>query len=202
MTDTKQEIIELLAREERSAQRLAEDLKMTPAGVRQHLSALEAQGLVTFRKLGGEPNRPTHLYRLSDSGRATLARRYDLLAAVLLRGVKAQFGGPATEQLVEEAGAEVAAEAGAPLSGEFPARAKSALTLLKEKLDTAGDLALENGNACYTLYHCPFQSVSQHHADLCPAFFGGLFRALLGAREVSCARITSGVGCCEVRVAT
>jgi DeoR family suf operon transcriptional repressor len=175
---------------------------MTPAGVRQHLSALEAQGLVTFRKLGGEPNRPTHLYRLSDAGRESLARRYDLLADILLKGVKAQLGGPATGRLMEQTGADVVADAGASLTGDFPTRAKGALKFLKEKLDTAGDLALENGNACFTLYHCPFQAVSQHHSDLCPAFFGGLFRALVGAQEVSCVHVTTGVGCCEVRVAT
>jgi DeoR family suf operon transcriptional repressor len=198
MPDTKEEILVLLMREEHSAARLADALKMTPAGIRQHLTALQAQGLIVHRKLGGEPNRPTYLYRLSESGKATFPRKYDLLAAELVRTAKGELGTEAAARLIEHAGQQVASRL-AGSSGDAVTRAWEALAYLNATGTCRGDVIADpDGTLRMTLYQCPFQTVSTEHPEVCPAFFGGLFRSLLGAQAVTCTPVTEGLACCQV----
>lgn len=200
MADTKKEILELLARQEWSAQGLAERLSMTPAGIRQHLSALEAQGWITHRKLGGEPNRPTYLYRLSEAGKATFPKRYDLLAASLVRTAKGDLGPEATLELVEHAGRDVASHV-APTGADRADDVHRALAYLDSVVACRGDISTEPSGALRVLlYQCPFQSVSREHPEVCPAFFRGLFGALLGNPSVACTPISQGLACCEVSI--
>jgi predicted ArsR family transcriptional regulator len=200
VADTKQDIIELLAREELSAQGLSERLSMTPAGIRQHLVALEGQGLVIHRRLGGEPNRPTSLYRLSEAGKASFPKRYDLLAASMVRTAKGDLGAESTVRLLEHAGREVAAQV-APAGGDRADDALRALACLDPVLAERRDITADSSGALRVLlHHCPFQTVSKEHPEVCPAFFRGLFGALLGARSVSCTPVTQGLACCEIAV--
>jgi DeoR family suf operon transcriptional repressor len=203
--DTKREILSLLARQECSAQGLAEQLGMTPAGVRQHVSSLEAQGLVIHRKQGGEPNRPTYLYRLSDEGKESFPRRYDLLARSLLQSMKEEVGVEPALRLVERVGAKVAAQLPPGQHADPRVRRREALALVERELAWQGKVAEDGaGGTTITLYQCPFQSVSKQHPDVCPAFFGGLLRTLLGAKPVTCTPVTDGPGagiaCCQITI--
>jgi DeoR family transcriptional regulator, suf operon transcriptional repressor len=207
MADTKQEILALLARQEWSAQGLAEQMGMTPAGVRQHVTALEAQGLVTHRKQGGEPNRPTLLYRLSEDGKEAFPKRYDLLARMLVQSVKEQVGPEGAMRLVERVGEKVAAELPAGHAADPKIHRREVLAALERELSWEGKIAEKpSGGIEITLYQCPFQSVSKQHPDVCPAFFGGLFRTLLEAGSVSCTPITdgpdAGIACCRLEIDT
>jgi predicted ArsR family transcriptional regulator len=198
MPDTKQEILGLLARHEWSAQQLSDRLAMTPAGIRQHLATLEAQGLVTHRKQGGEPNRPTYLYRLSETGKATFPKRYDLLAATLVRTAKGDLGPDATLRLLEHTGSQVASHV-TPTGTDLVTRTHDALTYLDSTVACRGDISTDSTGALrVVLYQCPFQAVSKEHPEVCPAFFRGFFGTLLGARSVSCTPVSHGQACCEI----
>jgi predicted ArsR family transcriptional regulator len=213
MADTKQEILGLLGHQERSAQDLAQHLAMTPAGVRQHLAALEAQGLIVHRKLGGEPNRPTYLYSLSEAGKATFPKAYALLTNMLLRRAKGELGTDETEKFVQRAGAEAAAglenagpRAGHPSTGQPIAeqsvvgqsslveRARAALAVLDETLPERCDFEPTPDGVRITVYQCPIQAVAQQHPESCPAFFRGLLGAALQVRETP----REGVACCTI----
>jgi|SRR5579863_1092222 len=203
MADTKQDILGLLGHQERSAQDLAQHLAMTPAGVRQHLAALEAQGLIVHRKLGGEPNRPTYLYSLSEAGKATFPKAYALLTNMLLRSAKGELGTDETEKFVQRAGAEAAAglgNAGQPSAGQssLVQRARAALAVLDETLPERCDFEPTPDGVRITVYQCPIQAVAQQHPESCPAFFRGLLGAALQVREVTCETPREGVACCTI----
>ncbi len=181
-------------------QGLALALGMTAAGVRQHVSALEAQGLVTYRKHGREPYRPTHVYRLSDAGKAALPMRYDLLAEALLEGVKAQQGEASVRSLLERAGAQVAARL-PPVAATAEPRVQRRQTLerLEGELGWRGEVAEDAAGALsITLFHCPFQSVSKRHPEVCPAFYAGLLGALFGPGRITCDPVSDGIACCRI----
>jgi len=200
VADIKKEIIEILARQESSAHGLSKRLGMTPVGIRQHLSALEDRGLVTHRKLGGQPNRPTHLYRLSEAGKATFLKRYDLLAAALVRTATEELGPDAALRLVEHAGIQVASEV-ATQSSDRATKAHDALAYLDPTVACRGDISVGPAGALrVVLYQCPFQSVSKEHPGVCPAFFRGFFGTLLGTRAVTCSPVSEGLACCALSV--
>jgi DeoR family suf operon transcriptional repressor len=202
MTDTKQEILDLLTRQEFTVQELSGRLAMTVAGVRQHLTILEAQGRVSRRKQIDRPNRPTYLYRLSEAGKRALPRRYDLLADELLDAVKARFGEDVSRELIEQSAMRIAAQIPPGSRGIDPqARWREALGWLEREfawhvvVDDNGE-----GVTGMTVHQCPFEAVSRRHPEVCPAFFTGLAHALLGRVAVRCDRLPENIACCRVQV--
>ena len=73
---------------ESRADELAERLGVTVSAVRQHLTGLQADGLVEFREQRGGRGRPRHVYRLSDAGEALFPRSYGELTTELLAYVE------------------------------------------------------------------------------------------------------------------
>lgn len=77
---------------------VAEKLDITVSGARQHLTGLERDGVVTYRRVRRGPGRPRHLYELTDLGDALFPRNYADLAAEILGYV-----GERAPALLEEA---------------------------------------------------------------------------------------------------
>ncbi|MGH2599935.1 MAG: helix-turn-helix transcriptional regulator [Dehalococcoidia bacterium] len=85
MQNSKTRILALLKRTgARSVDDLAAALQLAPMTVRQHLTALERDELVTVAEKRNGAGRPKHLYSLTNRGDAAFPRRYDRFAALLL----------------------------------------------------------------------------------------------------------------------
>jgi len=70
----RQVLIALKRRGEASAEELAEDMGISPSGVRQHLAALRAAGVIASRQERGRPGRPTDLFHSTDLAEAVLPK--------------------------------------------------------------------------------------------------------------------------------
>ena len=79
----------ILERGPQTAAALAERLGLSPAGVRRHLDALVADGLLVEREPRpspqSRPRPPARVYALTDAGRAAFPHAYDDLATTALR---------------------------------------------------------------------------------------------------------------------
>jgi predicted ArsR family transcriptional regulator len=85
MTGTRWEILQFLKRGGPArADDIAAHVGITPSGVRQHLTALERDGLLAFHERRDGPGRPKHVYALTEDADAIFPRRYDDLANELL----------------------------------------------------------------------------------------------------------------------
>ena len=72
---------------------LARELRLTGMGVRRHLDALAAEGLVTrMPATGGRRGRPPVGWRLTTAGQELFPRRYDEFAMELLEDVLDEHG--------------------------------------------------------------------------------------------------------------
>ena len=83
-------LVALKKRGEASADELAEDLEITPSGVRQHLAALKSADLVASRQERGRPGRPADLYHGTHLGEALFSRSSDDLSVELLGHIEAE----------------------------------------------------------------------------------------------------------------
>ena len=82
---TRRALLEAIKRHgEARADELAEQLGITVSAVRQHLAALQADGLVAHTEVRAGPGRPHHNYRLSERGDELFPRRYASLVDDLL----------------------------------------------------------------------------------------------------------------------
>lgn len=84
----RQVVVALKRRGEASAEELAEALGITPSGVRQHLAALRAAGVVAARQERGRPGRPTDLYHSTDLAEAVLPKASVDLSVELLSHIE------------------------------------------------------------------------------------------------------------------
>lgn len=85
VSDSAREVLlALKKRGEARAEEIAEALEITPSGVRQHLGALRADGLVAYRKVHGGPGRPKFAYRLTDLAEALFPKSYHELTNEIL----------------------------------------------------------------------------------------------------------------------
>ena|SRR5581483_11074739 len=69
---------------EARAEELAATLEVTASAMRQHLTALEAEGLVTHHQVKGSPGRPKHVYHLTASAEGLFPKAYGELTTELL----------------------------------------------------------------------------------------------------------------------
>ncbi|HET8984863.1 MAG TPA: helix-turn-helix domain-containing protein [Trueperaceae bacterium] len=93
--DTRSALLDALLENKRDGltlEQLATHLKVSRNAVRQHITALERDGLVTALGMRPGSRRPSRTYGLTDSGAEEFPRRYDLLALSLFEALRDTVG--------------------------------------------------------------------------------------------------------------
>jgi len=89
LPESRRRILEFVKRRgEAGAEEIAAELAITLSGARQHLSALEHDGLLGHHSARGGPGRPKHVFALSSAGDALFPRAYAELTNELLEYVE------------------------------------------------------------------------------------------------------------------
>lgn len=91
-----------------SIDELAEHLAVTRTAIRQHLAALERDGLVLRGETRPTGRRPEQLYRLTDHAKEQFPRQYQLLASALIDEVADIIGPEALAVLMRSLGQKLA----------------------------------------------------------------------------------------------
>lgn len=86
---------------------LGTGLQITRNAVRQHLAALESDGLVEHGESKATGGRPTQLYVLSQRGHELFPRQYSWLAQLMLESVRQEGGGEVLRKRLGAMGAKV-----------------------------------------------------------------------------------------------
>lgn len=98
LSPTRRELLNLLKKNgELSADDLALAVQLTPSAIRQQLTALQRDGLVTFSELRGGRGRPRHRYRLTGAAEGLYPRAYAEITNELL-----DYVGQADPELIDQ----------------------------------------------------------------------------------------------------
>ncbi len=174
---------------------------ITVSGARQHLMALERDGLIVHREMRDGPGRPKHLYSLTTAGDALFPRTYAELTNELL-----QYVGDEDPDLVgkifERRGQRRLQQAQARTAGlPFDARVRA----IAQQLDDDGSLAefrqIADDVFMIIEHNCTVLSVANRYSYACASELGFLQAALPEADVVRVAhQVTSGHVCAyEIR---
>ena len=143
-------------------------LQVTRNAIRQHLAALESDGLVEHGESKATGGRPTQLYVLSQKGRELFPRQYSWLAQLMLESVKQEDGGGALRKRLGAMGTKV----GNQLRAQHPAlrtRSDRVLKLaeLMEQLgySTAGTTVLDP--TVISADNCVFHDLALKDPEVC-----------------------------------
>jgi predicted ArsR family transcriptional regulator len=201
----------ILQRGPQNAADLAERLGLSPAGVRRHLDALVADGLLVEREArpsaGRGRGRPARTYALTDGGRAAFPHAYDDLANTALRYLHDTGGEQAVRDFAEHRastlaiGLRAAVDPGAPLATRAEALAESlsehGYASTTQAIDAAGNIS--GVQICQ--HHCPVAHVAAEFPQLCEAETRA-FEQVLGTYVQRLATIAHGDGVCTTHIPT
>lgn len=199
----------ILANGPSTAADLAVRLGVTPAGVRRHLDALLAEGLVEAReqRVYGQRGRgrPAKVFALTGDGRSVFHHTYDEMAIDALRFIAESGGEDAVDAFARRRFAGLAdryrelladaepAERPRALADALTADGYAASTRSTATAPIPGKRPVEGAQVCQ--HHCPVQHVAEEFPQLCEAETQ-VFAELLGTHVQRLATIAHGDGVC------
>lgn len=201
LPETRRAMLDVLKREgSADADRLAEQTGITTSGARQHLVALESDGLVAHEVVRDGPGRPRHLYVLSPAGDALYPRVYSALANELLGYVEDED--PALVERIFARRGQRRLEGSLVLTEGQPLAEK--VRTIARILDEDGYLAdfseEADGSFLITEHNCAVLSVAQRYGHACSSELDFLQRTLPEAEVTRIAHRLNGAHVCAYRV--
>lgn len=198
---TRRSILQLLRRHgQMSAIELSDALAIGAVGIRQHLTALEQEGLVYVCGLRRNVGRPAHLYALTERAEAFFPKHYERLVCELIDSVAAVGGEPAVREMLEQRRKMLFARL-APQLADKPRATQVAI--LAEALAEQGYMCeceqSEKGDLFLTQYNCPFDCVARRYPQICAQELR-LYEDLLETTIERDTTIAEGGHCCRYRI--
>ncbi|OQY95642.1 MAG: hypothetical protein B6D41_05730 [Chloroflexi bacterium UTCFX4] len=177
---TRRQILMLLRTQgAQTAQQLAAQLQITSMGIRRHLTLLERDELVFVHAERRAVGRPAYLYALTDQGRETFPKNYDLLATQLLEVVRVNQGDEQITQIFAGRMDELYKHFAPRMNGKDLAERVQELAKIQEEggymtewSEVKGGYLLKEQNCAIYRVACRFQAACRFEIEL--------FRRLLG----------------------
>jgi len=201
MQATRQQILEHIRRHGQATVRdLGDVLNLTATGIRQHLSVLERDGLVSVRETRGRVGRPALVYSLTPSGDSLFPNRYDELSSFLLDEVRATAGSKGVQNVLMRVAERCAAPYEADLRGRpLAERVERAAGILNQRGCVADWQQTGEDEYLINQYTCPFPNVARSNSGVC-ALEVEFVRHLTGGDARLVRSLLRGDGCCTYRV--
>ncbi len=200
MQATRQQILDYIRRQGRATVKdLDSFLKLTSTGVRQHLTVLEREGLVTAHEDRGRVGRPALVYKLTEKGDALYPKSYDQLANVLLEEVRELAGAEALQTLLRRVASRFAEPYKERLEGRpLSERVSEANQIIQER-GCLAEYSQDDGDWLIRQYTCPFPNVAGQNSCVC-SLDVEFVRQLVGADARLTTSLLRGDDACTFRI--
>jgi predicted ArsR family transcriptional regulator len=162
------EVLEFLRRKQTaSAEVISTQLGITPNAVRQHLAALEREGLVRSEPVRSKRGRPSLMFSLTDKADAAFPKSYGKLATMVLNELAEMGGAALLDEVFERVAARHATAIEKQLGGlTFDEK----LNRVVDSIRRAGTLAEQEDTADgvrVTIHNCPFRNTAIKYPQVC-----------------------------------
>ena len=178
---------------------LAGSLGISRNAVRQHLTALERDGLVARGVTKPSGGRPEQLYVLTSDGMERFPRRYSWFSDLLLQSLQAQLGSTALGARLAEIGRSVAEGMKARLPPEANlSKRLAAISKMMEEIGYDTTPPAEGGEAVIEARNCVFHELAAKSPAVC-SFDLAFLSATSGCRVEHCSCMVRGDDACRFR---
>ena len=185
-----------------TAAALAKTLRITPMGVRQHLTRLASDGLVVHSDVRTGVGRPKRHWRLTEEAGARFPDGHAQMTVELLAVVRSVFGAAGLDRLIREREKETLARYKQALRGTktLAERTRKLAKLRVEEGYMAESRPAPDGSLLLIENHCPVCAAARACQGLCRSELE-IFRALLpGASVERVDHILAGARRCAYRI--
>jgi predicted ArsR family transcriptional regulator len=180
-----------------TADGLGKELGISPVAVRQHLAALDAEGLVATSIERRAVGRPVHLYTITTLGDETFPRQYDALANSLLDELRHAQGEEAVEELFAKRRARLVSSHQLRMEGKSIEERVFELARIQDEDGYMASAEAVEGGYRVVEHNCAVCKVARRHRAVCNQEIA-FIRQLLGphARVERITHIASGDAAC------
>jgi predicted ArsR family transcriptional regulator len=201
MQPTRQDILEYIRRHgEATVRELGQLLNLTATGIRQHLTVLERDGLITVRETRGKVGRPALVYSLTPAGDALFPSRYDDLANLLLEEIRSIAGARGLQSVLMRAADRSAGDYEERLQDkDLKGRVEEAALIINERGCVADCRPGAADEYFINQYTCPFPNVARCNSGVC-ALEVEFVRRLTGGDARLVRSLLRGDKCCTYRI--
>ena len=192
----------ILERGPATAVDLAEQLAITPAGIRRHLDSLVEDGIlepreahVTSVNMRGR-GRPAKVFVMTDNGREKFEHSYDDLAVSALKFMASKNGAHLVTEFAAARAEEIERKAAHKVSSQ--SSMKDRVSALADHLSSEGysaTIAARGNGVEICQHHCPVAHVAAEFPELCEAETEVISK-MLGTHVQRLATIANGDGVC------
>jgi predicted ArsR family transcriptional regulator len=185
-----------------TAATLAKALRITPMGVRQHLSRLVEAALVTHRDERRGVGRPRRHWHLTEKAAARFPDSHAQMTVEILGAARAVFGARGLDRLIRERERETLARYKAALRGtrSMAERVRRLAALRSDEGYMAECVVKPDGSLMLIENHCPVCAAAQACQGLCRSELE-IFRTVLGGAAVERTdHILAGARRCAYRI--
>ena len=201
MQATRQQILDFLRRHgQATVKEIAEHLGLTATGIRQHLTLLERDDLVSTHEERGHVGRPALVYKLTARGDALYPKQYDDLANALIEEARSVLGPQALARLMKSVAARFAETHAPDSSAPLPERVREVAALLEGRGNVVSWTA-EGGDYAITKHTCPYWNVATKNSIVC-ALDVEYLRQLVGEDLRLTTSLLRGDDCCTFHIKT
>ena len=152
---------------EASVREFEDLLGISTTAVREHLTNLEARGLITARLIRQGPGRPKLSYSLLPRANDLFPKEYGTLVTLLLRELASHSNPELLQSLLDAVGERLAAEYDLHISGDTFEQRLDCLRALLEERGIPVNVATGDDGAHLHIYACPYYNVAQEHPAIC-----------------------------------
>ena len=200
MQTTRQQILDYIRRQGRATVKdLDSFLSLTSTGVRQHLTVLEREGLVSAHEDRGRVGRPALVYKLTAKGDALYPKSYDQLANVLLEEVRELAGAEALQTLLRRVATRFAEPYKERMEGKpLSERVQEASQIIQER-GCLAECSQDGDDWLISQYTCPFPNVAGQNSCVC-SLDVEFVRQLVGADARLTTSLLRGDDACTFRI--
>ncbi|HEY9722041.1 MAG TPA: HTH domain-containing protein [Oscillatoriaceae cyanobacterium] len=191
-----QELLKLLNRNKSGCtiDEIAEATQITRTAVRQHLAALEGDGLVKQGELRVTAGRPSRLYVLAERGMELFPRQYSWFSELMLEAIRRERGAEGLSAWLRELARSIASAQASGLEGaSLEERLEATVTLMNA---LAYDAAAADGKFAIEASNCVFHHLAAKFPEVCH-FDRALIEGLLGTSVDMPACMAHGQNVCR-----
>jgi predicted ArsR family transcriptional regulator len=165
---TREALLRVLLRNKQGAsvEGLAEHLDISRTAVRQHLSSLERDGLVTRGRTQSSGGRPEQLYVLTEDGNERFPRQYSWFSELLLQLLQQTSPGELDEKL-SELGRATAASLLPRLTGTTGEARIAAIAEIMKEIGYDARARSENNEPLIEAHNCVFHKLAAKCPEVC-----------------------------------
>ena len=174
-------------------------LGVTTTAVRQQLTVLQAEGLVTATTVREKRGRPYTVYCLSDKGQELFARGYESLALALLEEVLELAEPGSVRQLLQRVSARLGAQYAEQIQGATLEERLRQLVAVIEEHGITSKVEEKDSFFVLTEYGCPYYGLAREHREICGVEIEAM-EQVLGSEVTLCQSQLDGHHGCQFQV--